>query len=133
MKFQINSFFEPDLLWEGEIHRQIQKLGRRLGISLASRANLECSLWRGTESAVGLALTLDLENVRLQGKAEDSSELVATRKAFDALNQQFEAHLNRSGEQYFRTELLQATRQTPCFYAGHHAPAPANQLIGNSF
>lgn len=117
MKCQINSFFEPDLLWAGEINRQTIKLERRLGVLWARRANLECSLWRDRDSKPVIALTLDLEGVQFYGKAEDSSEIAATRKAFEDINRQLEAHLNRTGDQYPWFVPSAVATSAPYFYA----------------
>lgn len=101
MKLEINSFFEPDIVWAGEINRQSLRLERKLGVLPPLRANLECSLWRGKNREAGVGLTLDLGDVRLDEKAVELSEIEATKKAFDALNHQVEAYLNRLRERDF--------------------------------
>ena len=101
MKWQINALFEPDIIWTGELNRQTLRLERRLAVLPPSNANLECSLWRDADRAAGVGLTLDLGDVRLSENAVDSSEVLATKKAFDALNHQVESYLNRLRERDF--------------------------------
>lgn len=102
MKYQINALFEPDIIWMGEINRQMMRLERKLEVlPSAGRANLDCSLWRGADSSAGVNLTLDFGDACLNEKALDSSEVTATKKAFDALNHQIEMYLNRLRERDF--------------------------------
>lgn len=107
MKWQINAFFEPEIVWAGEINRQALRLERKLEVLPALKPNLECSLWREANAASGVGLSLDLGDVRLREKAVDLSEIEATKKAFDALHQQVEAHLNRLREQEFWSRTSQ--------------------------
>lgn len=102
MKYQINALFEPDTILTGEINRQTMRLERKLEVLPSSgRANLECSLWRGADSEAAVDLTLDLGDARLSEKAADTSEVLATKKAFDALNHQVEAYLKNLRERDF--------------------------------
>lgn len=102
MKCQINALFEPGMIWTGEINRQTMRLERELGVLPPSgRATLDCSLWRGADSAAGVDLTLDLGDAQLSEKASDESEVLATKKAFDALGHQVEKYLNNMRERDF--------------------------------
>jgi RNA polymerase sigma factor (sigma-70 family) len=127
MKYEINALFEPDIVWAGEINRQTMRLERKLAVLPPSNANLECSLWRDAERASGVGLTLDLGDVRLSEKAVDSSEVMATKKAFDALNHQVEAHLNRLRERDFWSRTSRNRGEKESNRAAFFAPASKHE------
>lgn len=128
MKLEINAFFEPDIAWAGEINRQSLRLERKLGVLPPLQANLECSLWRDKNREAGVGLTLDLGDIRLSEKAVDSSCVAATKTAFDALNHQVEAYLNRLRERDFwsRTSGNQVKKDIA---RNAYAPAAKNEAV----
>ena len=88
MKFEIDSYFEPDIAWVGEINRQTLKLESLTSVFPATTTQLVCSLWRGINGENGIALTLTLAGRQLTARAEDSSPVIATRRAFEQLTGQ---------------------------------------------
>jgi RNA polymerase sigma factor (sigma-70 family) len=131
MKWQIDALFEPDAVWAGEINRQTMRLERKLAVLPQSNANLECSLWRGTDQTAGVGLTLDLGDTRFSEKAVDSSEIAATKKAFDALNHQVESYLNRLRERDFwsRTSGNRGKKESSAAFFAHETKDEAARAI----
>ena len=87
MKLEIDCHFEPDIAWLGEINRQTLRLERQLTVFPASTTQLNCALWHGVDSRFGSTLTLHVAGRKLLSRAEDRSPVVATRRAFDDLNE----------------------------------------------
>lgn len=130
MKYQINALFEPDIIWMGEINRQMMRLERKLAVLPSSgRANLDCSLWRGADSSAGVNLTLDFGDACLNEKALDSSEVTATKKAFDALNYQIETYLNRLRERDFWGRASRNRRDTDSDSAAADSPDSKQKAV----
>jgi hypothetical protein len=88
MRHEIESYFEPGIAWLGEINRRVLQLEREVSVFPQQHTHLHCALWRGKEGRVGLTLTLSVGNMELYSRAEDSSTVVATRRAFDELHRQ---------------------------------------------
>jgi RNA polymerase sigma factor (sigma-70 family) len=86
MKLEIDSYFEPDIAWLGEINRQVLKLERMTAVFPASSTQLICSLWHGTNSSSGITLTLSLAGRELITRGRDLSPVMATRVAFEKLS-----------------------------------------------
>ena len=87
MKLEIDCHFEPDIAWLGEINRQTLRLERKVSVFPASTTQLNCALWHGVDSRFGITLTLQVAGTKLLSRAEDRSPVVATRRAFDDLNE----------------------------------------------
>lgn len=85
MKFEIDSYFEPDIAWVGEINRQTLKLESLTSVFPSTTTHLVCSLWRGINGVNGITLTLTIAGRDLTARAKDSSPVVATRRAFEEL------------------------------------------------
>ena len=88
MRHEIESYFEPDIAWLGEINRRVLQLEREVSVFPPQHTHLHCALWRGREDSAGLTLTLRLGSMELYSRAEDSSPVIATRRAFDELHHQ---------------------------------------------
>ena len=85
MKLEIDSYFEPDMAWLGEIHRQALKLEGMVSVFPASTTQLICSLWHGVNSNSGTTLELAIAGRKLMARGEDLSPVMATRQAFEKL------------------------------------------------
>ena len=112
MKLEIDCHFEPDIVWLGEINRQTLRLERQLSVFPASTTQLNCALWHGVDSRFGITLTLHVAGRKLLSRAEDRSPVVATRRAFDDLNERV-AELTeqfRTQEYWRRTSHNRADR-----------------------
>jgi RNA polymerase sigma factor (sigma-70 family) len=86
MKLEIDSYFEPDIAWLGEINRQALKLENLISVFPASTSQLICTLWHGVNSNSGVTLTLAIAGRELLARAEDLSPVMATRQAFEKLS-----------------------------------------------
>jgi hypothetical protein len=112
MKHEIESYFEPDIAWLGEINRRVLQLEREASVFSPQHTRLHCALWRGKEGRVGLTLTLSVGNMELYSRAEDPSPVVATRRAFDELHRQLaECLIEFQGEDFW--PLSKGNRSAP--------------------
>ena len=93
VKHQIESFFEPDIVWLGEINRQTLQLEREAGVLPPQATHLRCDLYRDEEGCAGISLSLRVGETELRSRAEDSSPVAATRLAFEDLSRQLSAYL----------------------------------------
>ena len=121
MKFEIDAYFEPDIAWVGEINRQTLKLESMTSVFPAATTRLTCSLWRGGDCNHGITLTLTIAGRQLTARAEDSSPVIATRRAFEDLSSKVAALIEeRRTEGFWRrtshdrsaTEKVR-TKETP--------------------
>jgi len=94
MRHEIESYFEPDIAWLGEINRRVLQLEREVNVFPPRHTHLHCALWRGREDRAGLTLTLSIGDVELYSRAEDSSPVIATRRAFDGLHHQLAKYMS---------------------------------------
>jgi ribosome-associated translation inhibitor RaiA len=94
MKHEIESYFEPEITWLGEINRRVLQLEREVNVFPPRHTHLHCALWRGREDRAGLTLTLSIGDVELYSRAEDSSPVIATRRAFDELHHQLAKYMS---------------------------------------
>ena len=85
MKLEIESYFEPDIAWLGEINRRAIKLENLISVFPASTSQLICTLWHGVNSNSGITLTLAVAGHQLVARGEDLSPVMATRQAFEKL------------------------------------------------
>ena len=88
MRHEIESYFEPDMAWLGEINRRLLRLEREVCVFPPQHTHLHCALWRGREGRAGMTLTLSVGDRELCSRAEDSSPVAATRRAFKELRSQ---------------------------------------------
>jgi hypothetical protein len=103
MRHEIESYFEPDIAWLGEINRRVLQLEREVSVLPPQHTHLRCALWRGKEDQVGLTLTLSVGDMELYSRAEDSSAVVATRRAFEELHRQLaECRIELQGKDFRR-------------------------------
>lgn len=65
MKLEIDSYFEPDIVWLGEINRRSRKLECTTSVFPASTIQLICSLWHGNNSTWGITLSLTIAGRKL--------------------------------------------------------------------
>ncbi|HEX7294948.1 MAG TPA: sigma-70 family RNA polymerase sigma factor [Pyrinomonadaceae bacterium] len=86
MKLEIESYFEPDISWLGEINRRALKLENLISVFPASTSRLICTLWHGVNSNSGITLTLAVAGRELVARGENSSPVMATREAFEKLS-----------------------------------------------
>lgn len=86
MKLEIESYFEPDIGWLGEINRRALKLENLISVYPASTSQLICTLWHGINSSSGITLTLTVAGQKLVARGEDPSPVMATREAFEKLS-----------------------------------------------
>lgn len=96
MKFEIDCYFEPDIAWVGEINRQTLKLESLTSVFPGATTQLTCSLWRGRDGEHGITLTLTVAGRELTARAEDSSPVIATRRAFEELTGKVSALIEES-------------------------------------
>jgi RNA polymerase sigma factor (sigma-70 family) len=101
MKLEIDSYFEPDIAWMGELNRQGLKLERMTSVFPSSTTHLICSLWRGQDYVSGIVLTLVIAGRELTARAQHSSPVQATRRAFEDLGQQVAALIEERREEGF--------------------------------
>jgi RNA polymerase sigma factor (sigma-70 family) len=107
MKHEIESYFEPDIVWLGEINRRVLRLERATSVFPPPGTYLHCALWNGRESRAGVALTLCICGTELHSRAEDASPVQATRCAFDDLERALSFYMEQQRQEGFwsRTSL----------------------------
>jgi RNA polymerase sigma factor (sigma-70 family) len=101
MRHEIEAYFEPDMVWLGEINRRLLQLEGEVGVLPAQQTSLHCALWRGREARAGLTLTLRVGDVELCSRAEDASPVAATRRAFGELQHQLSACMKKLRDEGF--------------------------------
>jgi hypothetical protein len=136
MRHEIESYFEPDIAWLGEINRRVLQLEREVSVFPPQHTHLHCALWRSKEGRVGLTLTLSVGDMELYSRAEDSSPVVATRRAFDELHHQLaECRIEFQGKDFWQRsrdnrsapDALSAIRpDLAASYVTHSSLAPAH-------
>lgn len=85
MKCDIECSFDPDIIWLGEINRQVLRLEREASALPPDRTHLHCLLRQGGDRPAGVFLTLRAADEKFLSFAEDRSPVGATRRAFDKL------------------------------------------------
>ncbi len=118
MKHEIECSFDPDIIWLGEINRQVLRLEREASVFPPGRTHLTCVLRQGGERPAGVILTLRVGDEKLSSFAEDPSPVKATRRAFDKLRAELEAH---TGERRREEFWARTSRNLP---AREAAPEP---------
>jgi hypothetical protein len=93
MKHEIECSFDPDIIWLGEINRQVLRLEREASVFPPNRTHLTCVLRQGGARPAGVILTLLVGEEKLTSFAEDPSPVAATRRAFDKLRASLAAHV----------------------------------------
>jgi hypothetical protein len=78
MKHEIECSFDPDIIWLGEINRQVLRLEREAGVFPPDRTHLSCVLRQGGDRPAGVILTLRVGQEKLSSFAEDPSPVKAT-------------------------------------------------------
>ena len=98
MRHEIESYFEPDIAWLGEINRRALWLEREAGALVPPQSRLRCALWRGRDGRAGVNLTLCAGDAEVCGRGEDPSPVAATRLAFQDLYNQVSARAASEGQ-----------------------------------
>ena len=115
MKHEIECSFDPDIIWLGEINRQVLRLEREASVFPPNRTHLTCVLRQGGARPAGVTLTLHVGDERLSSFAEDPSPVKATRRAFDKLRAALAAHVGG----HRRAELCGRTSRSLPDLAAH--------------
>jgi RNA polymerase sigma factor (sigma-70 family) len=101
MKHEIECSFDPDIIWLGEINRQVLRLEREASVFPPNRTHLTCVLRQGGDRPAGVILTLRVGEEKLSSFAEDPSPVAATRRAFDKLRASLAAHVGERRREEF--------------------------------
>ena len=129
MKHEIECSFDPDILWLGEINRQVLRLESEARVFPPGGTHLTCVLRQGGDTPAGVFLTLDVGEEKFLSFGEDPSPVEATRRAFDKLRGELAAHVDgrRRVEFWGRTSRNLSAR-TPA--AEPQGRSEAAELIG---
>ena len=122
MKHEIECSFDPDIVWLGEINRQVLRLEREARVFPPDRTHLNCVLRQGGDKPAGVILTLSVGEEKLSSFAEDPSPVEATRRAFDKLRAALAAHVGERRREEF---WARTSRNRP---AREAAPEPRSRL-----
>ena len=131
MRHEIESYFEPDMAWLGEINRRVLKLEREVSLLPAQGTHLHCALWRGREGHAGLTLTLSVGDMELYSQAEDASPVAATSRAFDDLHRQLAKCIGESQGKNFWPDS-QGNRRAPDTRSGMRPDVMAHSMTYSS-
>ena len=136
MRHEIECYFEPDIVWLGEINRQVARLEREVSVFPARQTHLNCSLRPGGDRPAGVTLTLDVGEKRLRSFAEDPSPVRATRRAFDKLRRALDEHVGERRREEFwgRTSRnLPAREPAPEPESGREAAALVDRHLSELY
>lgn len=126
MKYQIESSFEPDIVWLGEINRRTLILEREASVLPPQATHLRCDLYTDGEGRAGVGLSLRAGATELRSRAEDPSPVEATRRAFDEISRQLVAYLDEQRREGF---WARTSRNLGARASGRVSPATQREAV----